>query len=135
MAKNKRKLTGIKRELNSIEKRISRRAIGKRGPAIIISFASLTADYVPNVIDRPLREWETFISCTTGVIMLDPREEFELRKRRKTVANTEKIPTDIFINWIEYAKQESDKIGQNYGTTKRKTENCTAIADFSPNNI
>jgi len=111
MAKNKRKLAGVKRELNSIEKRISRRAIGKRGPAIIISFASLATDYVPNVIS-PLREWELFLSCKSGVIMLDPTEEFELRKRRKTVANIEKIPTDIFINWIEYAKQESDGIGQ-----------------------
>jgi|GEM_PF-5027719 len=79
---------------------------------VIIRMCYLPQEVVPNVIDRPLQEWELYKQApvqrrdghTWRVVKVDPFAEYQLRTGRSEAPPEDTIPGEVFEGW-----QHSDR--------------------------
>ena len=100
-------IRNIKTRLGKVEKLTG---IGRKVQIIqpIIRYSHTYGDgTVPNVIDRPIEEWElykqAFSQHSDGlpgpVIRIDPLEEYRLRTGRDEAPPADRIPFSVYQDW------------------------------------
>lgn len=97
--KNTAKLKKVEKELNRIEDYLEAESKRKSNPALTINFATFADGTIPNVIDRPLTEWE-IMKVHQGVVDVSPMAEHELRTGHANCPESERVPWEVFSSWL-----------------------------------
>ena len=142
MATNR--LSAARRELVKIEQRLCfRQRLTDRPVCIIVAFVTYSDGCVADCTNRPLSEWE-LLKGKQGIVTLDCRHEYSLRRGLTPVRQgtgigpevepqeqrfdpasvpeapaTERLPWEIFMNWL------SSQLAEMREKRQEKAENGT----------
>jgi hypothetical protein len=103
-------IENIKNRVKKVERITGMGNEAKNEALIILEFRSYENGTVPNVIDRPMKEWELYkrsMACSPApIIILDPLEEYRLRTGKDEAPPEDRMPVSAYHAWLK-----SDKNG------------------------